>query len=175
MTDEWTAYIASIFWGFELLLLKYSILCLYLRIFPNIWLKRAVFAFMAFQACFTLPLLGLAAFQCIPIRAIWDLKERGAAKCVDWIAVLTLTVTYEIIAEVVVFTLPIPIVWKLQMKTSKKIQLIVFFGLGLWYVHRLCHVRLIVSNGTTVLSRCPWYVCRIYQALSTPSTPATQS
>jgi hypothetical protein len=128
------AYIATLFWGFELLLVKYSILCLYLRIFPNVWLKRFVFGFMAFTALFTLPLLGLAAFQCIPIRAIWNLEERGTAQCVDWIAVLRLTVVYEIIAEIVLFSLPIPIVWKLQMKTSKKIQLMIFFGLGIWYV-----------------------------------------
>jgi hypothetical protein len=131
-TDEPTAYIATILWGFELLLLKYSILCLYIRIFPNVWLKRAVYAFMVFTALFTLPLLGLAAFQCIPVHAIWELQEQHAAKCVDYIAVLRLTVVYEIIAETVLFSLPIPIVLKLQMKTAKKIQLIIFFSLGVW-------------------------------------------
>jgi hypothetical protein len=115
-----------------LLLLKYSILCLYLRIFPNVWLKRAVFAFMAFTAAFTIPLLGLAAFQCVPVSAIWDLSAQRTAKCVDWITVLRLTVVYEVIAEIVLFSLPVPIVLKLQMKTSKKIQLLVFFSLGIW-------------------------------------------
>jgi hypothetical protein len=74
----------------------------------------------------------LAAFQCIPVRAIWDLKEQGTAKCIDYIAVLRLTVVYEIIAETILFSLPIPIVWKLQMETSKKIQLLIFFSLGIW-------------------------------------------
>jgi hypothetical protein len=113
-------------------LLKYSILCLYLRIFPNVWLKRACYIFMAFTAAFTLPLLGLAAFQCIPVSAIWDLQQRPNAKCVDWIAVLRVTVAYEVLAEIVLFALPIPIVLKLQMEMSKKIQLIVFFSLGIW-------------------------------------------
>lgn len=120
------------FWAFNLLLLKYSILCLYLRIFPNVWLKRAVFAFMIFTTLFTVPLIGLAAFQCIPVRAIWDLEAQKTARCVDWIAVLRLTVVYEVIAEIVLFTLPIPIVMKLQMKLAKKIQVICFFGLGIW-------------------------------------------
>jgi hypothetical protein len=103
---------------------------LYLRIFPNVWLKRGIYAFMVFTTLFTLPLIGLAIFQCIPIRAIWDLEAHKTAKCVDWITVLRLTVVYEVIAEVVLFSLPIPIVLKLQMATAKKIQLIVFFGLG---------------------------------------------
>jgi len=89
---------------------------------------------MAFTALFTLPLLFLAAFQCIPVRAIWNLQEQGTAKCIDYIAVLRLTVVYEIIAETILFSLPIPIVWKLQMKTAKKIQLLIFFSLGIWYV-----------------------------------------
>jgi hypothetical protein len=87
---------------------------------------------MAFTAAFTLPLLGLAAFQCVPVSAIWDLEQRPNAKCVDYITVLRLTVVYEVFAEIVLFTLPIPIVLKLQMKTSKKVQLITFFSLGLW-------------------------------------------
>jgi hypothetical protein len=132
LTDEPTAYIATMFWGFDLLLLKYSILCLYLRIFPNVWLQRAIYVFMAFTACFTLPLTGMAAFQCIPISAIWDLAARPNAKCIDWIAVLRLTVVSEIIIEIVLFSLPVPIVWSLQMKTFKKVQLIIFFGLGIW-------------------------------------------
>lgn len=85
---------------------------------------------MIFTASFAVPLLGLAAFQCIPVRAIWDLEAAKTAKCINWIAVLNLTVVYEIIAEIVLFSLPIPIVLKLQMKPAKKVQLCIFFGLG---------------------------------------------
>lgn len=126
----WT-YIITILWAFEMLLLKYSILCLYLRIFPNVWLKRAVFVFMAFTACFTLPLIFTAAIRCNPVRAQWDLEAAKTAKCLDWLIILKLSVVYEIIAEVVLFALPVPIVLKLQMATAKKIELLMFFGVGL--------------------------------------------
>jgi hypothetical protein len=117
-----------------MLLLKYSILCLYLRIFPHVWLKRAVFAFMAFTACFVVPLLFTAAIRCNPVRAQWDLEAAKTAKCLDWLVILRLTVFYEIIAEIILFALPVPVVLQLQMATPKKIQLIVFFGLGLLQV-----------------------------------------
>jgi hypothetical protein len=133
LTSE-IAYISTLFWAFNLLVLKYSILCLYLRIFPDVWLKRAVYAFMLFTALFTLPLIGLAVFQCVPIYAIWDLEAQKTAKCIDWITVLRLTVVYEVIAETVLFSLPVPIVMKLQMETAKKIELMLFFGLGIWQV-----------------------------------------
>jgi hypothetical protein len=87
---------------------------------------------MVFTTLFTVPLIGLATFQCLPVHAIWDLEAQKTAKCIDWIAVLYLTVVYEVIAEVVIFSLPIPIVMKLQMKPAKKIQVIICFGLGIW-------------------------------------------
>jgi hypothetical protein len=114
-----------------MLLLKYSILCLYLRIFPNVWLKRAVFAFMAFTACFTIPLVLTAAIRCNPVRAQWDLEAAKTAKCLNWLIILKCSVVYEVIAEIVLFALPVPIVLKLQMATAKKIELLIFFGIGL--------------------------------------------
>jgi hypothetical protein len=130
-TDKPTAYVATILWGAEMLLLKYSILCLYLRIFPNVWLKRGVYAFMVFTGCFTVPLLMTAAIRCNPVRAQWDLEAAKTAKCLDWLIILKLTVVYEVVAEIVLFGLPVPIVLKLQMATAKKVQLLIFFGLGL--------------------------------------------
>lgn len=128
--QKWT-YITTLFWALQLLILKYSILCLYLRIFPNVWLKRAVYAFMAFSAAFTLPLIGLAIFQCLPVHAAWDLEAQKTAKCIDFTTVMYLTVVYEVLAETVLFSLPIPIVVKLQMELPKKIQLMTFFSLGI--------------------------------------------
>lgn len=113
-----------------MLLLKYSILCLYLRIFPNVWLKRFVFAFMAFTACFTIPLIITAGARCNPVQAYWDLEVAKTAKCLNLMTILTLTVVYEIFAEIVLFALPVPIVVKLQMPVAKKVQLLIFFGLG---------------------------------------------
>ena len=130
-TDLDAAYIATILWGVEMLLLKYSILCLYLRIFPHVWLKRGVYAFMAFTGCFVVPLLLTAAIRCDPVRAQWDLEAALTAKCLDWLIILKLTVVYEVVAEIILFALPVPVVLQLQMATAKKVQLLVFFGLGL--------------------------------------------
>ncbi|KAL5113499.1 hypothetical protein ACEQ8H_008635, partial [Pleosporales sp. CAS-2024a] len=125
------SYIATILWGVEMLLLKYSICCLYLRVFPNVWLKRGLFVFMAFTGCFVVPLLFTAAIRCNPVRAQWDLEAARTATCLDWLIILKMTVVYEVIAEIVLFALPIPIVAQLQMALAKKAQLMVFFGLGL--------------------------------------------
>lgn len=144
------AYVTTLCWAVQLLLLKFSILCLYIRIFPNRWLKRAIMIFTVFTIMFTGPLVFLAALQCVPVRAIWDLEAQKTAKCIDWIAVLRATVVFEVsirnlaltptevfqvIAEVLIFVLPIPVVIKLKLRRSKKIQLLTFFGLGTWCAH----------------------------------------
>ena len=129
--DLRTAYIATILWGVEMLLLKYSILCLYLRIFPHVWLKRCVFAFMAFTGSLVVPLIFTVSIRCLPVRAQWDLEAAKTAKCLDWLIILKLTVFSEVVAEIILFALPVPIVLRLQMATAKKIQLIIFFALGL--------------------------------------------
>jgi hypothetical protein len=112
-------------------LLKFSILTLYLRIFPNVWLRRAIIAFGVFIILYAVPLILMAAFQCIPIYAIWDLEAQKTAKCVDYVAVLRATVGIEIISEIGLFLLPIPVVLKLQMQKSKKVLLLAFFGSGI--------------------------------------------
>jgi len=86
---------------------------------------------MAFTACFTVPIIFTAAIRFNPVRAQWDLEAAKTARCLDWLVILKLTVVYEVIAEVVLFALPVPIVLKLQMATAKKIQLLIFFSLGL--------------------------------------------
>lgn len=129
---SFAAYITTILWALELLTLKFSILCLYMRIFPNPWLKRAIVIFTVFTVLYTGPLVFLAALQCIPVRAIWDLEAQKTAKCIDWIAVLRATVVFEVIAEVLIFVLPVPVVLRLKLRRSKKIQLLTFFGLGTW-------------------------------------------
>lgn len=68
----------------------------------------------------------------MPIHAIWDLEAQRTAKCIDWIAVLRATIGFEVIAEVLIFVLPVPVVLKLKLKRTKKIQLLTFFGLGIW-------------------------------------------
>ena len=88
----------------QLLLLKFSILCLYIRIFPNPWLKRTIIIFTVFTILFTGPLVLMAAVQCVPIYAIWDLEAQKTAKCIDWIAVLRATVIYEVSIRVPVVT-----------------------------------------------------------------------
>jgi hypothetical protein len=46
--------------------------------------------------------------------------------------ILLTLLLYLVIAEVLIFVLPVPVVLRLKLRRSKKIQLLTFFGLGMW-------------------------------------------
>lgn len=58
-------------------------------------------------------------FQCVPIRSQWDTSIQG--KCIDYgTFVLTMGII-NIITDFVILAIPIPAVWSLNMKRTKKI------------------------------------------------------
>ena len=79
----------------------------------------------------TLTIMFLLIFQCLPVKAMWDLDARKTAKCLDIEAVGYVGCVVEIVTEVVLFLLPVPIIHSFTMAKSKKVQLICFFGAGI--------------------------------------------
>ncbi|PBP16420.1 hypothetical protein BUE80_DR012875 [Diplocarpon rosae] len=78
--------------------------------------------------------LSTIIFSCLPIRASWDRASEPDAKCFS-----TSTFTYigmsnsvvvNILTDVLFASLPIPIVWNLQVNVRTKISLIVIMSLG---------------------------------------------
>lgn len=71
---------------------------------------------------------ALTIFQCVPIPASWD--KSVDAQCIDkdafWIAYAILNV----VTDVLVLALPIPQVFKLQLKLREKLLLSGIFLLG---------------------------------------------
>jgi hypothetical protein len=113
------------------LTIKMSILHLYISIFGQsspqfrllVWSVMGVC--MVSTTIFVIQILVL----CRPIAFFWDKSIAG--KCGS------LNLTYLIpgiiitIEDIVVFTLPMALLWKLQMATSKKIGASIIFGVGL--------------------------------------------
>ncbi|KAF2644632.1 hypothetical protein P280DRAFT_487198 [Massarina eburnea CBS 473.64] len=80
-------------------------------------------------------------FQCLPVDAIWDLSLRpppfgtGTAKCYSMTTFRNLGLmnsSFNVVTDVLFATLPIPLIWKLQLNTRTKLSLIVVLSLG-WF------------------------------------------
>lgn len=114
------------------LTIKMSILHLYISIFGRTspQFRRVVWTVMAIcivsTAIFVIQILVL----CRPLAFFWD-KSIVGGKCGS------LNLTYLIpgiiitVEDIVIFLLPMPLLWKLKMETNKKIGASIIFGIGL--------------------------------------------
>lgn len=124
-----TDYLAEVFYCLVIYFIKMSILFLYVRIFPETKFHRYFFATMAFVTIAIIILLPMVIWQCVPIDAIWNLN-RNNARCLSVPNVAYANAAINIVTEVAILVLPIPLLRRLRVSLSKKIALYALFGAG---------------------------------------------
>lgn len=113
---------------------KIAICVMYRRLFP----QRAVFIII----CITIAIListatvsftmDLAA--CQPFSANWGPPEVQAVQCINKEALFIWSTFPNIVTDVVMLVLPLPIIWKLHTSTQLKVALTATFMVGSMYV-----------------------------------------
>jgi hypothetical protein len=68
-------------------------------------------------------------FPCKPIAKAWDVTITEGS-CINRGAVYIMQAVTNIVTDIVLLLLPIPIVWKLQMPVVQKIGLVLIFVVG---------------------------------------------
>ncbi|KAF1952866.1 hypothetical protein CC80DRAFT_355435, partial [Byssothecium circinans] len=103
-------------------------------------------------------------FQCLPVDAIWNMSLRpppfgtGTAKCYDMTTFRNLGLmnsSFNIVTDVLFATLPIPLIWKLQLNLRTKLSLIIVLSLG-WFACAAAIVKAI--QQWHVLEELDWTV-----------------
>ena len=74
---------------------------------------------------------GLA--KCIPLAKAWNHELPG--KCDNSIAVLWGFAIWNFLLDIGILTMPLPVLWNLQMSLSKKIGLTCMFAIGVTFVY----------------------------------------
>ena len=121
-------YSRSVAYPIACVLPKISICCMYLALFrPNIYLRRATYSMIAFLVANAVAWFVPTAAVCRPISAFWNQEP---AKCINvdvfgvWISLP------NIVSDLAILILPLPVLWKMQIKRSKKLGLTVTFLVG---------------------------------------------
>ncbi|KAJ6104409.1 hypothetical protein N7523_010729 [Penicillium sp. IBT 18751x] len=123
-------YLAEIFYCVEIYFIKMSILCLYVRIFPETNSHRYFIITMVLLTISVLILVPMIIWQCVPIHSIWDL-HRSDARCLDVIGLAYANAGVNLATEIAIFILPLPLLQKLRVSKSKKAALYAIFGTGI--------------------------------------------
>ena len=120
---------ATILWPSANTFVKLSILHLYTRIFSVH--KLAFFAYVigALTLAYWLSTILTAFLICTPFAYNWDKLIIGG-HCGNVLTYYLSTAIVNLLIDVAIVVLPLPILWGLQMKTSRKIALTAIFSLG---------------------------------------------
>ncbi|OTA52646.1 putative PTH11-typeG-protein-coupled receptor [Hypoxylon sp. EC38] len=130
-------------------LTKASILLLYLRLFGNTkWLRWACHFMLTCVIMYCIASVTATIFQCIPVTKAFDKSIKGT--CIDngkfWYA----NSGFSIATDVIILTIPMPLVYALQIPRVQKAALMMVFALGVFVVITSClRVTTIDIQATT--------------------------
>lgn len=124
-------YVANVLYNPVLMTLKTSILIFYLFLSKvNKVFRWAIFAtiFVVNAAGFALTMANV--FQCRPISAAIWFPSDGSAKCFSIVTIYLSSAPVNLITDIVIFFLPVPILTQLRLPKKEKIILIITFSVG---------------------------------------------
>ncbi|KAM0235906.1 hypothetical protein ACHAP5_009552 [Fusarium lateritium] len=135
-------YVAILLYNVGMNVVKVSFLFQYRRIFQSSRVQNICFWVIIgviLWACVQATLLGTS---CLPVSI---LVPSTAGWCLDTLPVWYISSAMSIATDVVIFCIPLPSVWKLQLRMKQKIMVILIFCLGFFVciisVYRMCTLR----------------------------------
>ena len=127
---------------------KLVILTLYLRIFNEKKYRIACYTVMGLVITFALAGIIGGATQCIPLSYLWDKTIQG--HCFDIVQFYRWGTLPNIVVDVIMIILPLPVIWKLHASRQVKFGLTVTFLTGSVYVQTTTALKL--SSGIAKLT-----------------------
>ncbi|KAL2866652.1 putative integral membrane protein PTH11-like [Aspergillus lucknowensis] len=138
-------YVFSHFYDFAIASTKLSVLALYYRVFPKATFRRVVILTAVFVILWLMTMELVLGFQCRPIQKFWDPDVAG--ECFNLVAFSYFTNITNLVTDLWIFVLPLPIILRLHLPRNRKIGLSFLFSVGLAYVPLFRRVQNSGANG----------------------------
>lgn len=134
--------------------------------------KYANWTFFGLLVAYAIIVVFTNMFQCNPPRANWDSIAAGKldrpAKCIPELALVGPLSVMHIVMDFCLLTVPVIVLWKLQMSWKHKVRLFIVFAFGA--ISCIGSVmRQVVQNSLTTDPLCPSFP----HLFSLPSTIAS--
>ncbi|CAI6019504.1 unnamed protein product [Clonostachys chloroleuca] len=120
----------QLFWAASNTSVKFSILSLYLLIFPSQKFHRLCYTVMVLSILYFISVVLEAFLVCKPVQFIWDKSIEGGSCKGENIAYLVSGIT-NLILDVIIVTMPMPLLLGLHMSMAKRLSIAAMFGLGI--------------------------------------------
>ncbi|KAJ5503224.1 hypothetical protein N7463_006098 [Penicillium fimorum] len=123
--------VAEVLYVFNLVWTKLGILLMYYRIFRLPYFKTWAYIIGIFIILWVICITFLFIFICVPVQKLWYPQIPG--RCINQVATWVANAVSTIATDIAILLLPIPQVWKLQLRMSEKIAVLIAFSLGFFY------------------------------------------
>ena len=110
-----------------------SILLLYLEVFKTSVIRKLTWAAVVVVAIYSVWIVVSSIVACVPVHAYWDDTVPDAwcfPRMPKWMA----DAAFNIVSDLVIFCLPMPVVRSMTLPRRQKVWLYCIFGLGFLYV-----------------------------------------
>lgn len=126
-------YIFSHFYNMAIATTKLSVLALYHRIFVIPKFRAVVVGISVFVCAWIIVMEVVLGLGCRPIRAWWGAPdlEPGDFTCVDKVAFTYFTNVCNLALDLIIFSMPIPVILRLRVTKDRRISLLFLFSIGL--------------------------------------------
>lgn len=106
---------------------------LYITLFWTKEFKLVASAVIGLVAAYWFTTIVLMFFLCTPFRYLWDKTIQGT--CINLPAAWLSVSIINMILDLIIIAMPMPMLWNLRMPVSKKIAVSGIFSLGFMYVY----------------------------------------
>lgn len=128
-------YFAEAFYMVSEMFTQLSILFFYLRVFDSTLFRKCAIGISVFVVCFGAANTFSMIFQCTPISFFWDgWTGEYAGKCININTFSWIRAAIEIIIDLAIISLPIPLLLNLKLNWHKKLQILSMFSIGFLWV-----------------------------------------
>ncbi|CAM1504280.1 Fc.00g018710.m01.CDS01 [Cosmosporella sp. VM-42] len=124
--------VAEILYVYNLVWTKISFLLMFYRIFHFPHFKRWAYVIGAFIIAWVICITFLFIFICVPVQKVWNPELPG--HCIDQVGTWIANAASTIVSDLAILLLPLPSVWKLQLRKAEKIAITVAFSLGFFVI-----------------------------------------
>ncbi|KAL9072594.1 MAG: hypothetical protein Q9161_003452 [Pseudevernia consocians] len=125
--------------------IKISLLLLYYRLFsPSHPFRIAVYTTGVIVIAWWIAVFFADIFQCVPANAFWNFEAQNAktARCMSTITFSIGTGVSNLVTDIMVLCLPMPMVWSLRTDRTQKLTLTGIFLLG-FFVCAISIIRIV--------------------------------
>ncbi|KAL1958781.1 hypothetical protein VTO42DRAFT_3900 [Malbranchea cinnamomea] len=125
-------YTYQIIYLLDLGAVKFSILTFYRVISSQLAYRIAIYAVMAFVGAFTISMTFVNVFECGKPSNAWapDFIFQIGGSCLDLTKIYYIQAAFNILSDIVILLLPMPVLYTLHMRLQKRIALIALFSVG---------------------------------------------